>query len=638
MLKKLKFNVTFPTGKHITQDIIFDGGTTAITGKNGKGKSLVLEMATYALFGSAAARGPSGDYSKCDVSLELSIRGEDYTVARSNGTKASLSRGNDILATGTTPVNAKVVELLGYDLSVFKVGNLVGQGEIEALTTMKPSERKRLIDTTIGLDALDEVAAWASNEAALFRKEAETLERFMQKPVRPEQPENYRESSIVIPLLDQAVADRSERDTLRGWLQRGQSAPNKPACPVETPSEELAKEVEAFQTKSAILQRWLKLPEAIWTKAQVEKVEKLWAKYDEWLVWEALPPYLDTNMAHIKDLRQQWADWKAYQKFAQHKTSCPKCEHEFIPGHAVAEVERPVLSLEALDEQERVLKAWEGRNPKNKPSPALKPDNSKAELEQAKAALLVQSEREELFKQIEGFTPDNDPTPAYKNRLAYEAQMVQYAKALEAFEAWEAEASIKRTRLENLSNVDEVFDKLNAEKASSLAYERMMLGYDNALIEYEEQLEQHSEAVHRAEQLKLGAAAMKELKLRIKTYLVPSLSKVATHLIQQMTLGQEQELTSVQVNEEFEITIDGQPVETLNGSGKTVANLAVRIGLGQILTNKMFSVLMADEVDAACDDERAAAIAGCLQGLTPNIQQVLIVSHKDIAADNQIEL
>jgi hypothetical protein len=39
--------------------------------------------------------------------------------------------------------------------------------------------------------------------------------------------------------------------------------------------------------------------------------------------------------------------------------------------------------------------------------------------------------------------------------------------------------------------------------------------------------------------------------------------------------------------------------------GKAVANLALRLGLGQVLTNKVFSLFIGDEIDASLDGSRA---------------------------------
>jgi DNA repair protein SbcC/Rad50 len=44
-----------------------------------------------------------------------------------------------------------------------------------------------------------------------------------------------------------------------------------------------------------------------------------------------------------------------------------------------------------------------------------------------------------------------------------------------------------------------------------------------------------------------------------------------------MTGGQR---SVVVVDQEFDVTVDGQRLDTLSGSGKAVANLALRLGLG----------------------------------------------------------
>jgi predicted ATP-binding protein involved in virulence len=50
MFNHLVYSVTFANpARTFEQDIVFNEGLTAITGPNGKGKSLILEMIKYAL-------------------------------------------------------------------------------------------------------------------------------------------------------------------------------------------------------------------------------------------------------------------------------------------------------------------------------------------------------------------------------------------------------------------------------------------------------------------------------------------------------------------------------------------------------------------------------------------------------------
>ena len=76
------------------------------------------------------------------------------------------------------------------------------------------------------------------------------------------------------------------------------------------------------------------------------------------------------------------------------------------------------------------------------------------------------------------------------------------------------------------------------------------------------------------------------------------------------------------------MVVDGQPLDTLSGSGKAVANLALRLGLGQVLTNNVFSVFVGDEIDASMDDTRAGNLGECIRTLSTKISQIVLITHK----------
>jgi len=91
-------------------------------------------------------------------------------------------------------------------------------------------------------------------------------------------------------------------------------------------------------------------------------------------------------------------------------------------------------------------------------------------------------------------------------------------------------------------------------------------------------------------------------------------------------------------DEDFAITVDGQPLNTLSGSGKAVACLALRLGLGQVLTHGVFPVFIGDEIDASMDQHRTANTAAMLEALKSRMGQILLVTHKRPEADYLIEV
>jgi len=62
-----------------------------------------------------------------------------------------------------------------------------------------------------------------------------------------------------------------------------------------------------------------------------------------------------------------------------------------------------------------------------------------------------------------------------------------------------------------------------------------------------------------------------------------------------------------------------------------VINIALRIALGQVLTHKVFSVVIGDELDASMDVNRTGLLWQALANLikSGSVEQVVLVSHED---------
>ena len=86
--------------KHQDSTFDFSKGMTAITGPNFSGKSQILEMIRFALFGAAALRTKVEDYKGAKVSLTFIVNQKTYRIERGT-TQAKLWQGEDLLATGT---------------------------------------------------------------------------------------------------------------------------------------------------------------------------------------------------------------------------------------------------------------------------------------------------------------------------------------------------------------------------------------------------------------------------------------------------------------------------------------------------------------------------------------------------------
>jgi exonuclease SbcC len=215
-------------------------------------------MVRYCLFGSAALRGKAEDCKKLVASLIFVVKGNTYTVNRKN-TGATLLRDGDQIAIGTRPVNEKVVGILGFGLEVFDVACVASQGELEKLGLMKPTERKRMVDSVVGLGVIEDLAKWANDQA--LEKNREAIERICVEPIPALAPDDYRPSSQVQSQIAELTALKSEYDRLQGFLRVERPVPKQPEEKITLPAEsikDLADTQDAQRARLAAISPQLK--------------------------------------------------------------------------------------------------------------------------------------------------------------------------------------------------------------------------------------------------------------------------------------------------------------------------------------------------------------------------------------------
>ncbi len=247
------------TGRTLSGDHEFQKGFGAITGPNEAGKSVILEMIRFSLFGTAALRGKSDDYKNLKVELEFTVRGETYRTKRTI-TTAKLFRGDEEIANGVKGTNAKVVEILGFGLDVFDTACVANQGDIEKLGAMKPTERKQMVNSVIGLSVIDEIAKWCGEEARSIASAVSGMEEGLVKPEKPEG--EHRPSSEISAELEPLRAQRDELLELKGWLSHTREKPEDPGeAPTLLTAEEVEEELEQARRYEEAQKELARLPE-----------------------------------------------------------------------------------------------------------------------------------------------------------------------------------------------------------------------------------------------------------------------------------------------------------------------------------------------------------------------------------------
>ena len=148
----------------------FPDGVTVVLGLNGAGKSTVFEAMAWALYGPVASRTQTdqikrqgaGATDPCRVEFEFLFDEHLYRVVREMVGKhltasATATVDGRLAANGSDAVTRFIAAQLGMDCKSFYTSIFAKQKELNALSSMNPSERRPLILRMLGISLLDQV-------------------------------------------------------------------------------------------------------------------------------------------------------------------------------------------------------------------------------------------------------------------------------------------------------------------------------------------------------------------------------------------------------------------------------------------------------------------------------------------------
>ena len=631
----------------------FKDGVTAITGANGCGKSLLVEYMAFSLFGSVALRGKVSDYKNLEVITTLGIKRTFYSIHRTTKDCTITNGVGEIICSGTKACNLKIITLLGYDYNVYKMGNYAEQLDILGLGKMKPSERKTALDRTLGIGIVDKLIKYTNDKALQYKHEMDGLSLAIQEPgEEPVKPQMYQESSIIAGLYE----------TQTKWINDYTSFKNmkKPEEPVKPVKPEGLEDWNLLALTNAVTQRsmfetkleaCLKQERPVFDFNQLVKMQEDWNKYEQYLSYAEKVKllYLDQEptltweqLNHQIEVRKNWDEYEEKLKaYDLGKVKCPDCGKEFNPYKEapVQPKEAVTASMEMLEKEKERLQKKDILDQIEVVPVWSKPEIDKDEIIRQLNLHRICSDLDEKIENLkrelsglEGATPENlhrlqkydTELELYDHlRAIYIEQSVQYDQMADIYADYDEET--ENNRLNNLA----------VQYNEAVQYERDLYDYQKRKDAYDSLMIKMNELSTKVGQYKQAVDNLKEMKLKIKGYVLPSLQKVTSILLSEMSDGL---FTNVVIDPEFNILVEGREVNLFSGSEQAMINLALRLGLGQVLTHKAFSVFIGDEIDASMRDDRAQLTADCLRKVSKYIRQVILVSHRDIEADHYINL
>jgi exonuclease SbcC len=625
MIKKTHASAFFPaSGATLAGDFQPQTGITAVVGENGAGKTfLTIETIRWLLYGKAALRGVASDYKQAEATGTFTIRGADYEISRGKHEWIKDSSGETI-AKGAEKVTEKVTELMGYGLDVFDLCNAATQGNVQQLGRLRPAERKAIIDKVLRLTDAEQAEKDCRAEALGFRREAETLAKALRAPGdKPVEPDRYIVAWDLRAGLEQMRRHRDAVAALRA-KRRDVEAPVKPE--VGEFSETAIAELETYVQQQRDLHarhRNLTVEAGAYggSESQIDAAEERLKAVAE---LERRGPKPTLSLEYISAL---WAEHHAFNAYtASEEVTCPKCSHTFRPTGAPPP--EPSYTEAGLREQERRYAHWPDDGP-------VMPPGSDMTAKEIAAARRAISARLEL-RRLPPLGPDRQGLLETMRRdkaalEAYTMALLQFERVRQANAEIDAQiAALGRESTQQ--ELDEQSDRLREAEL----YENACAAWEREDAAFKETQAQIVEASRMAEEYKLGAQGIADARAVIKALIAPKISRIATALIRDMSLNKLRDLV---VDDDMEITVGGQRLETLSGAGMTVANLALRVAMGRALVGHIFPVFLADEIDGDMTPTRREATLQALVSLKKHLSQIILVTHRGAdVADHVFEV
>jgi len=208
--------------QHKSTKIEFLPGVTGIIGKNGSGKTTILEAIAWALYGGAAVRGTNETVRShaaegggpVEVALVFGLGPHTYSVTRrldaSGRTTANLAVDRIPSRTGFKEVTEAITKLLGMDYQAFFTSFFTAQKELEFMRGMEGRQRAAAISRMLGFERLVRARDRTNQDRLGLQREIEGLERGLGDP--QEMKRRKAEAREAVAAAEKTVAGAGERE------------------------------------------------------------------------------------------------------------------------------------------------------------------------------------------------------------------------------------------------------------------------------------------------------------------------------------------------------------------------------------------------------------------------------------------
>jgi exonuclease SbcC len=647
----------------------------AIGGRNGAGKSSLIEALTFALFGKATATEirELGDdalindrANEAYVSVTFEKNGNQYTAERTVRRRGS---GKARLTSQILPnpiadvkdVNARVESLLGMDYDTFVSSTIVRQDEMDRLTAKRPAERKETLAKIFGLQAYEtmrekahekswgvknEIAGLDATKRALGEKIAQegSVRKKLQecedniKKLERERKETETKKKKVEEKLDAIRENKAEFDT-----KASEKTALQEQLKIDEESESNARG-QIRQAENAVKELESLKPRLEQRTQLDEQLQKLTQEHERLKVTVA---ELQQKTRGIEQkIKEESENCQKIKDYAV--PECPICKRPLDEPHReqlLQEYEQKIQGLET-DRDRAVKDAEEASNRlKEHVAPAIKKTQT------------TLNELKELDRKVGETTAAANRLPALreeasrigkliserKNRIGeLDGALQRLGPIVQTFTALDT----KRKTLEG--ELTGIQGNLGTEKANRDSAKEDLDEIKRTKVKHKELVEQigDKERIRTAYELLEKEVFHKDgIPTALLMEIVPEIEQEASKILRDLSNGRMdinfkfgRKTKTGKVTEELIVEAVDQgrshPVSRYSGGERMRINLALRLGVSEAITRRSgyrgrIETLVIDEGFGPLDEEGRRATVEILQALRHRFKKILVISHID---------
>ncbi len=654
----------------------FPDGVTGVIGLNGAGKSTIFEAIAWVLYGAVAARTSADQIKRenadnkdpCRVELEF-IFGEDkYRVVRemsgkSLTTSASATINEKLVANGAEIVSNFIQKKLGMDFKSFYTSIFAKQKELNALSSMNPSERRPLILRMLGINALDEIIVEIRSDKKSKKNLIEKLEQDLVDEQGVNKVEKYKNQVKESEEKYKKIVESTKQ------IRKNISAIEKKLEFIRKECDEKKIEYERiYKIKEQLEEKKILFDKKNTLSNEIKNLQFKIEKRQEKINSEKLKlnkfEKIEQEMK-LLEKRQFENNRKSetlLKKIEQKKTLIDQIQEYIIEIKSKkttiekmgASAKCPTCDRILGDQYNKLLKDFDNEiKEKNNKIKSLQNESSKIETEYNQFCKEIEAlqkknnylhaktiEKEKINTILYNFTQEFEKEVNELNRKKADFTKIstiefdekKYITIKEKIEVLYKKYQLKLDELNEIRNNLEKI-KIDLERKEG---EKNLI--DQQIKNLQENIEEQRKIIKKIELDNKNLQLLKmlnEIMVSFRTYLIsqirPTLSLYASELFDQLTNGKYSE---IELDDNYNLIVydNGVPydIERFSGGEEDLANLCIRLAISEVITEKagsIFNFIILDEIFGSQDNTRKQNIIKSLGRFSSKFRQIFLITH-----------